>query len=141
VGLSTYAPTCELKVERRTLPGETMEMVQGELESIVRTVDPDAEVECFFDRPPLACDRGAAIVSTVRAAVHSVTGEPPEEAGVGFWMDAAVFAAAGIPTVNYGPAGAGAHETVEWVDLASVVQCARVLHRAGQDFFRSRGRD
>jgi acetylornithine deacetylase len=46
---------------------------------------------------------------------------------VGYWMDAALFHAAGIPTVNYGPGGAGAHEAVEWVDLDSVVSCAQVL--------------
>ena len=49
-------------------------------------------------------------------------------------MDAAIFAAAGIPTVNFGPSGAGAHETVEWVDLSSVAECARVLVVAARRF-------
>jgi acetylornithine deacetylase len=49
-------------------------------------------------------------------------------------MDAAIFAAAGIPTVNYGPAGAGAHETVEWVDVTSVATCSRVLADAARRF-------
>jgi len=49
-------------------------------------------------------------------------------------MDAALFAAAGIPTVNYGPGGAGAHEAVEWVDLDSVVQCAHVLAETARQF-------
>jgi len=31
--------------------------------------------------------------------------------------DAALFAAAGMETVNYGATGAGAHEAVEWADL------------------------
>lgn len=34
-GLSTYAPECRLKVERRTLPGETPEQVVQELEEVV----------------------------------------------------------------------------------------------------------
>jgi len=49
-------------------------------------------------------------------------------------MDAALFAAAGIPTVNYGPGGAGAHEAVEWVDPDSVVQCAHVLTETARQF-------
>jgi acetylornithine deacetylase len=49
-------------------------------------------------------------------------------------MDAAIFADAGIPTVNYGPSGAGAHEVVEWVDLDSVVSCANVLAAAAIRF-------
>ncbi|HWT79314.1 MAG TPA: M20/M25/M40 family metallo-hydrolase, partial [Candidatus Methylomirabilis sp.] len=58
----------------------------------------------------------------------------PAEAGVAYWMDAAIFAAAGVPTVNYGPSGGGAHEAVEWVDLDSVVTCAQILAEAAQRF-------
>ncbi len=63
-----------------------------------------------------------------------MSGSVPADAGVAYWMDAAIFAAAGIPTVDYGPTGAGAHEAVEWVDLASVVECARVLVGAARLF-------
>jgi acetylornithine deacetylase len=49
-------------------------------------------------------------------------------------MDAAIFAAAGIPTVNYGPSGAGAHEAVEWVELDSVVTCAQIFAEAARRF-------
>ena len=70
----------------------------------------------------------------VREAARAVTKRPVEEGGVGYWMDAAVFAAAGIPTVNYGAGGAGAHEAVEWVDLDSVVNCAQVLVEAAVRF-------
>ena len=37
------------------------------------------------------------------------------------------LSAAGIPTVVFGPDGAGAHAVEEWVDLASVRACAEVL--------------
>ena len=50
-----------------------------------------------------------ATMERVRDAVTQVTGRTPVDGGVAFWMDAAVFSAAGIPTVNYGPTGAGAH--------------------------------
>lgn len=133
-GLSTYAPECRLKVERRTLPGETPEQVVRELEDVVRQAGEEAEVRCLFDRSPLLCDREAAVARCLRDAVHAVTGDFPAEAGVGYWMDAAIFAAAGIPTVNYGPSGAGAHEAVEWVDLDSVIACARILAEAARRF-------
>jgi acetylornithine deacetylase len=45
---------------------------------------------------------------------------------VSFWTDAASLHAAGIPTVLFGPLGAGAHAAEEWVDLASVQTCAEV---------------
>jgi acetylornithine deacetylase len=135
VGLSTYAPECVLQIERRTIPGETTADVETELRDLVRAVDQDAGVRCFFDRPPLTCDRDAKIVSCVRDAVRAVKGHEPAEAGVGYWMDAAIFAAAGVPTVNYGPSGAGAHEDVEWVDLTTVVDCSRVLVESARRFF------
>ncbi|MGH2396633.1 MAG: M20/M25/M40 family metallo-hydrolase [bacterium] len=135
-GLSTYSPECRLQVERRTLPGETPEQVIEELEAVVRRAGEQAEVRCLLDRPPLLCDPQASIARSLRDAAVVVTGRPPEEAGVAYWMDAALFAAAGIPTVNYGPAGAGAHEAVEWVDLDSVVGCAQVLAEAAHRFFR-----
>jgi acetylornithine deacetylase len=135
VGLSTYAPECVLQIERRTIPGETTVDVETELRDLVRAVDQDADVRCFFDRPPLTCDRDAKIVSCVRDAVRAVKGHEPAEAGVGYWMDAAIFAAAGVPTVNYGPSGAGAHEDVEWVDLTTVVDCSRVLVESARRFF------
>ncbi len=133
-GLSTYAPECRLKVERRTLPGETAEQVVQELEDVVRQAGETAEVRCHFDRSPLLCDREAPVACSLRDAVTAVTGRTPAEAGVAYWMDAAIFAAAGIPTVNYGPSGAGAHEAIEWVDLNSVVTCAHVLAEAARRF-------
>lgn len=133
-GISTYAAECRLKVERRTIPGETAADVERELKQLVRETRVDATVECFFDRPPLACERSSRIASCVRDAAAEVTGAVPVEAGVAYWMDAAIFAAAGIPTVNYGPGGAGAHEAVEWVDLKSVVDCSRVLAVAARRF-------
>jgi acetylornithine deacetylase len=136
-GLSTYAEECRLKVERRTLPGEPPARVMEELEEVIGSTGEEASVRCLLHRPPLSCDRESKIASCVREAAISVTGESPQEAGVGYWMDAALFAAAGIPTVNYGPGGAGAHEAVEWVDLDSVVSCARVLAETARCFFNS----
>ena len=44
----------------------------------------------------------------------------PEVVGVSYWADSGLIAAAGIPTVLFGPLGEGAHAVEEWVDLASV---------------------
>jgi acetylornithine deacetylase len=49
-------------------------------------------------------------------------------------MDAALFADAGIPTVNFGSLGEGAHAAVEWVDLETVASCARALYETALRF-------
>jgi acetylornithine deacetylase len=133
-GWSTYAPQCTLRVERRTVPGERTSDVVAELTDVVRGVDGDAEVRVVMTREPLECDANAPIVQAVSAAAMGVTGRAPETCGVAYWMDAAVFAAAGIPTVNYGPGGEGAHAAVEWVDVDSVVRTAAVLADTARAF-------
>ena len=136
VGWSTYAPECRLKVERRTIPGETPAQAMAELREVVRAASEagDAEAVLVFERPPLVCDPGARIVQVVREAATEVQGTPPAEIGVAYWMDAAIFAAAGIPTVNYGPTGEGAHAEIEWVEVDSLVTTARVLAAAATRF-------
>ena len=54
--------------------------------------------------------------------------------GAPFWADAALFAAAGIPTVVFGPVGEGAHADVEWVDLASAARCAETYLAVAAEF-------
>ena len=105
-----------------------------ELQTVIAAAGEQAQVRLLLDRPPLVCDREAPIARAVREAAVQVTGNAPVETGVAYWMDAALFAGAGIPTVNYGPGGAGAHEAVEWVDLDSVVTCARILAEAARRF-------
>ena len=134
VGISTYAPTCRLTLERRTLPDEAPERVLEEIRAIVRGADPEAEVTLRLQRAPLLTDREAPVARCVRDSITAVVGSVPEEIGVAYWMDAAVFAAAGIPSVDYGPSGAGAHEAIEWVNADSVVTCARVLRESALRF-------
>ena len=49
-------------------------------------------------------------------------------------MDAAFTSAAGIPTVVFGPDGAGAHAVEEWAELDSVGTCAAVLADVARAF-------
>ncbi len=133
-GISTYAPECRLQVERRTLPGESLQQVSEELERAIRSAGEDASVNTFFHRTPLVCDPQADVARSLRVAATEVTGAQPVETGVSYWTDAAIFDAAGIPSLNYGPGGAGAHGAVEWVDVDSVVTCARVLAETARRF-------
>jgi acetylornithine deacetylase len=128
--LSTYPERCVVKVERRTLPGETSKTVEAEL----RAVAGDATVRTTFVREPLETDPRAEIVGAIAASAERVLGAPPEVVGVPFWTDAALFAAAGIPTVVFGPSGDGAHAETEWVDLESADATAAILLDTARTF-------
>lgn len=136
-GTSTYAEHCRLEVERRTIPGETEEMVVDELVRIATSLgmeDPSfrAEVRAFLSRPPFETDEHSGIARLVSEAATSVLGAKPEQIGVAYWMDTALFGAAGVDTVCFGPTGDGAHAAVEWVDIESLVRTASVLARAAR---------
>ena len=131
-GLSTYAASCRLQVERRTIPGESREAVAGEMREILRRQrDRDASFEADLDvllvREPFEAAEDAAIVRALTEASTAVLGRRPAYVGQTPWMDAALLAAAGTETVVMGATGAGAHAKEEWVDLASVHQLARCL--------------
>ena len=128
--LSSYPDRCVLHLERRTIPGETRAQVEGE----IRAVAGAASVRTTFERAPFEVDRDAAVVEAVRRHAATLLGHDPAVIGHSGWMDAAVLAAAGIPTVVFGPDGAGAHAVEEWVDLASVATCADVLEAVARDF-------
>ena len=57
----------------------------------------------------------------------SALGLPVHKVGMSFWTDAAVLGAAGIPTVLFGPGGAGLHGPEEYVTVADVEACRNVL--------------
>ncbi len=140
-GLSTYAASCRLEIERRTIPGETEAGALAEIEGLVSELmaeDPQfrATVKCFFARDPFEVSPDASVVQSLAAAATAVLGRKPKTFGDTPWMDSALLAAAGVETVVFGPAGAGAHAAVEWVDLESVFQTADVLAATARHYCR-----
>jgi len=128
-----------VKIERRTVPGETEAQAAAEIQNIVDRLaaeDPDfrAAVRPFFVRHPFEVARTAPIVRAVDRAASAVLGRPARHIGDTPWMDAALLQAAGVETVVCGAAGAGAHSDVEWVDLESVVKLAEILAETAVDY-------
>jgi len=138
-GLSTYAPSSTVQIERRTIPGETEAQAVAEIQAVVdclAAADPDfhARVEAFFVRDPFEVAPEAAIVQAVDRASAKVRGRAASHIGDTPWMDAALLQAAGVETVVIGAAGAGAHSDVEWVDVGSVIQLAEILAETVREY-------
>jgi acetylornithine deacetylase len=137
--LSSYPATCTLQLERRTLPSEETASVEHEIEGLLNALAAEdtqfqARHRTTLSRPPFSVSEGEAIVQTLLSQASIVLGTTPATIGASFWMDAAFLAAAGIPTVAFGPHGGGAHATDEWVDLHSVDQCRETLVRTIRSF-------
>lgn len=137
--LSSYPARCTIGIERRTVPGETAETAEAELEEILREVvqaNPEVgyRITRGLERRPFDAPRDSAIVRTVLETVAEVTGRPAIERGEPFWTDCALLAEAGIPAVLFGVAGGGAHAATEWVDLDSLETVTTVLERTIASF-------
>ena len=128
---SSYPARCVVQAERRTIPGETAELAEQELREIVARAgegdtDFSADVRAPISREPFEVTEDEEIVGSVRRHATVVLGAAPKTVGVSFWADSALLAAAGIPTVLFGPLGEGAHAEVEWVDVASLEHCVEI---------------
>jgi acetylornithine deacetylase len=123
--MSSFPARCVLLGERRTIPGETVGDVERELHGIAG----GAEVRLVASRDPYEAAAGDPFVELVSraAGVDGYVGAP-------FWTDAALIAAAGIPTVLFGPIGEGAHAEVEWVDLASLDRLRDVVLQVAREW-------
>jgi acetylornithine deacetylase len=138
-GWSTYAARCILRMERRTIPGETEADAVGQIQAIVDALaaeDPTfrAAVRPVLSRPAWEARPDSAITAVVAAAAEGVLGRAPGRTGAPYWMDTSLLGAAGTDAVVIGPAGEGAHAAVEWVDLESVRQTAEILVRSARSF-------
>ncbi|MFA5552794.1 MAG: M20/M25/M40 family metallo-hydrolase [Trueperaceae bacterium] len=135
--LYTTPASATLTLERRTVPGESQELARAEINGLLTELtaaDPSvkARVRTLLAREPFEVDTGSSIVRAVAEAARAVTGAEAPLVGAPYWTDAALVAAAGIPTVLYGPRGGGIHQSVEWVELDSVETVRQVLVRTAR---------
>lgn len=126
VETSSYPARCAFTVERRTLPGETEATFAAELEALLEDV-PRASFRTGLSREPFAIDPEHELVRRTRDLAAAEIGAPPALTGAPYWTDAAFLAAAGIPTLLFGPAGEGEHAVEEWVSIASMETVTRTL--------------
>lgn len=130
--LFTTPAQARVSVERRTVPGETVPDTRAELDAIVRGMmqrDPSvrAEITQLLAREPFEVAPESSLVELLAETITTVQGSPPGKVGAPYWTDAALVAAAGIPTVLFGPRGGAIHQPDEWLDLASAHTLLEVL--------------
>jgi acetylornithine deacetylase len=131
-GMSTYPDRCVLKIERRTLPGESGDDARAEVEAAcerVRARRPSfqADVRLMLSQPPSDVAVSAPVVRALENALLD-NGEAIRIEGMSAWTDAALFNAAGIPAICFGPGDiALAHAAEEWIEEDEIARATRVL--------------
>jgi acetylornithine deacetylase len=140
--LSTYPDYCKLQVERRMIPGEELRDVDAEIKSILTSLsenDPkfDGSYHITFYRGPMEVSPDEKICQVLYQNIMEITGNKPQFVGDAAWMDSEIIWKKGIPTVNFGPRGIGSHAAMEYVELESVLDAARILERTIVQFCRT----
>jgi acetylornithine deacetylase/succinyl-diaminopimelate desuccinylase len=144
---STVAASCVLTADRRSIPGETFELICAELENVLAAVEAEMPgLRTTLRRMPggmanlehvaLKTSPSEAIVDAVAVARRRVCGRTGELGAFPAWTDGALLAAfAGIPTLILGPGDlAVAHSPEESVETAQVIEAARIYAVAGAEF-------
>jgi acetylornithine deacetylase len=147
--LSSYPDRCHLQMERRTLPGEAPGIAAREVEQIITRLgaaDPDfkAGFKEMFARSPYELDANHDLPQAMLRAIGVSAPVAPLALlaplapliGMSFWTDAAILGGAGIPSILYGPSGAGLHSIEEWVEVRSMLTCRDALVNLARDWCR-----
>jgi acetylornithine deacetylase len=140
-GMSTYPDRCELRLERRTLPGETPGDVLSEIEAAAARVRErcpgfTADITLSVSRGPSDVSADAPICAAVREAL-TAEGITPTTAGMTAWTDAALLNEAGIPAICFGPGDMGvAHAAEEFIVTDQIRTATVVLARVAGNWTR-----
>ena len=126
---------CTFSIDRRLIPGETLESAVAEIEeALAKVAAEDPRFRYTLDVNPQAdhipaniTNDTSPLVQAMQASVREVTGREPEYfvawAGA---TDGRFYRQAGIDTVGYGPGGENAHGANEAVFIDDLVTQAKV---------------
>jgi acetylornithine deacetylase/succinyl-diaminopimelate desuccinylase-like protein len=130
--VNTVPDYCTVEIDRRLLPGEEPAAERERLLGFVQKAGFDFPVACEpmgIEMPALSPQGSDEICRRLGAAIDAERGSHKVHP-VPYGTDAATLAAAGIPSVIFGPGDiARAHTCDEWVPLDEVEQAARILYR------------
>jgi succinyl-diaminopimelate desuccinylase len=120
--LNKVPDLCIMVVDIRYLPNQD----PGDILEQIRTI-PDIEVVRTFTRVPAYVSRSNPYVLALVDAVGRLTKGESMSVGRDGASDAVSFLQAGIPAVEFGPAGAGHHGPDEWVSISSLAHYRQAL--------------
>ncbi len=108
VQINLVPASCEIEVDRRLLPRESLELVLKHYRQLLdRLLDEHPDMHAVMHEPlltdvPLETDRGSPAVETIVSVLSSL-GLDSIPTGVAFCSDASKFGAIGIPSIILGP--------------------------------------
>ena len=120
--------SCEIDIDRRTIPGETEESVKKEMKNLLSKLKikcPDFSATRSVPCPPLDTDSSIPLVQSFLNSCNR-----RKTIGVPYFTDASPISMGGTPALVFGPGNiAQAHSKNEWVSLEEVEKAERSIFR------------
>jgi succinyl-diaminopimelate desuccinylase len=120
--LNKVPDLCSMVCDIRYLPNQDPEDLLAQIRSI-----PDIEIVRTFIRAPAYVSRTNPFVVALSDAVRRHTSGESMSIGRDGASDAISFLTAGVPAVEFGPAGEGHHGPEDWVSIASLARYRQAL--------------
>ena len=114
---------CTMDVDIRFLPHQD----PGEILADIRALGDDVQIIKTFHRAPARVSRTNPYVRALREAVSASLEDDALSVGRDGASDAISVLEAGVPAVEFGPAGGGHHGPDEWVSIGSLGLYRRAL--------------
>ncbi len=133
-GVNVVPDHAVIAIDRRLLPGESPRQAYTDLVAFVESRVERAGITIEHEQPWIEClglddCDNRAWAGQIAAVVHAMD-LPCELVGVPYGTDASVFAAAGIPSVVFGPGSIDqAHTKDEWLEIDQLSRATEILHR------------
>ena len=131
ISVNTVPDECTIEIDRRVIPGETTSDAVGPVTEFLRgRLDFEVEMLPPWIRAPALPD-GANLpwADRLLSQVRAVAGRG-EKVGVQYGTHASRTAAAGVPSVVFGPGSiAQAHTKDEWIDIQQLETAAEIYYR------------
>ena len=126
--LNKVPDRCVIDVDIRYLPDQDLEEILGQVIAL-----PGCNVISTFTRPPASVERNSPYLRALSDAASASGLLETMSVGRDGSSDAVSFLRAGVPAVEYGPAGEGHHGPEEWVSISSLETYRDVLRHFLRD--------
>lgn len=136
---SSYPARCTITLERRTVDGETPEIVEREIREIMTKVASEvpsfkADLKVKFSRPPHSTPLDHPFTKLVVDIAGKAIGREATVTGAPYWTDCALLSQEGIVPLLWGPKGEGLHAKEEWADVDSIKKVTEGLTNVAAEF-------
>jgi acetylornithine deacetylase/succinyl-diaminopimelate desuccinylase-like protein len=136
LSVNTVPDCCTIEIDRRLIPGENPnEAYRQVLDFVASELGADPAIE--HERPfligvGLSDEANGPLAARMVAAAHGA-GIPCDAVGVPYGTNAAAIAAAGVPSIVFGPGSIDqAHTADEWLALDQLAQASEALVQFGR---------